>query len=158
MIFTFFVFRSRQKEIKAKKLVSKQKDELEHSREEIKTQAEELKTINEQLVELDNFKEQMSSMLVHDIKNPLTSIIGFSAIKEINNEQKKTIHQAGLQILGMVTNMLDVYKYEKTGLQLKLENFDIKEVIDEAKNHVFYLAEQKNRGSSKIIADLPTFS
>ena len=45
--------------------------------------AEAYKTVNaqkEKLLELDNFKEAMTGMIVHDLKNPLNAIIGLSSM------------------------------------------------------------------------------
>ena len=44
-------------------------------KEEIQSQAEELQNSNDKLVELDQFKEGMTDMIVHDLKNPLNGII-----------------------------------------------------------------------------------
>ncbi|MFC2104705.1 two-component regulator propeller domain-containing protein [Bacteroidota bacterium] len=103
---------------------------------EIQAQSEELMVTNERLIELSRFKDEMSGMIVHDLKNPLNVIIGLA--------QNETVKQSGKQMLNMIMNILDVSKFENTKIQLKTSNNSIYEVSKSALQQVDLLYQQKN--------------
>ena len=109
-----------------------QKEKIEKQKEEIESQADNLKIANEQLIEMDKFKESMTNMMVHDLKNPLSTIIGFSTA-EMSGKYLNYIHQSGKQMLQLVSNILDVQKYEKTEMKLN----KIKEFLHDIANSAF---------------------
>ena len=129
LILVVVVFRNFQQKRKANLILNTQK-------EEIQTQAEELQTTNEKLTELNSFKEEMTGMIVHDLKNPLNSII--------NLAENKTVVQSGKQMLNMIMNILDVYKYKETKIMINKSDYSLLELSENAINEVFFLAEQKN--------------
>ncbi|RPH25295.1 MAG: hypothetical protein EHM93_20065, partial [Bacteroidales bacterium] len=61
-------------------------EELHYQREEILSQAEQLKRQNDKLREMDEFKQGMTSMIVHDLKNPLNLILNVA--KSVNPERQ----------------------------------------------------------------------
>ncbi|SIR23866.1 sensor histidine kinase [Maribacter ulvicola] len=99
-------------------------------------QKEELLAKNNKLIELDHFKEGMTGMIVHDLKNPLSTIIGLSKSQEIV--------QAGNQMLNMVLNILDVQKFEDAQVKLQVEEFHAAEVINDSIKQVQPLYERKS--------------
>ncbi len=105
-------------------------------KEEINAQATELKTTNEHLLELSNFKEIMTDTVIHDLKNPLNSILNLSPNKRIT--------QAAHNMLNLVMNILDVHKYEDKKMLLSIEYFSLKEIIKEAISRVKLLLDEKN--------------
>ncbi len=115
-----------------KKIANKK---LEEKNQHIEEQRQELAKSYAQLKELEDFKESMTNMIVHDLKNPLNSIIGLSEA-EANKEGLKTINGAGRRMLHLVTNILDINKFEESKFQLKLESHRILGVIDEAIDEV----------------------
>lgn len=121
---------------KQKSEILTQNQEIQQQNEEIKSQTEELKTVNEHLLELDHFKEGMTAMIVHDLKNPLSTIIGLS--------EKQEVQQAGNQMLNMVLNILDVQKFEDTEVKLQLGDFPITRVINDALKQVQLLLDRKS--------------
>lgn len=128
---------ARTKEVndKNEKLLQKN-EEIKTQSEEIKAQAEELKNMNEQLLELDDFKQGVTGMIVHDLKNPLNTLLAFAKSPEIK--------QSAQQMLHMVLNILDVQKIESAGLQLHWDVVSLNEVINEAIAQVNVLSQQKN--------------
>ncbi len=63
------------KKIELEQIVKERTAEIVTQKEEIEAQAEKLKITNKKLIELDQFKQGMTNMIVHDMKNPLNSII-----------------------------------------------------------------------------------
>jgi len=127
LIFTIYLFYSNYQRLKKNQLLATQKEEIESQ--------------NDQLLKLGSFKEQMTSMIAHDLKNPLNTIIGLSQQKNTNPH---LITRSGRQVLTMVNNMLDVYKFEETEMQLCLEDISLKLLIKMAFEEIHFLAEQKN--------------
>ncbi|RPH25286.1 MAG: hypothetical protein EHM93_20110, partial [Bacteroidales bacterium] len=80
-------------------------EELHYQREEILEQAKQLKKQNEKLLEMDEFKQGMTSMIVHDLKNPLNLILNIP--KSFEPERKdRVVQQSGKQMLNLVLNIL----------------------------------------------------
>lgn len=103
--------------------------------EEIQTQSEMLLETNSRLVELDKFKEGVTAMIAHDLKNPLNSIIGLT--------ENSIVRKSGMQMLNMVMNMLDVYKYEHAEIKLDRNVCLISKISDSALLQVNILFEEK---------------
>jgi signal transduction histidine kinase len=72
-------------------------------------------------------KADFTAMLVHDLKNPLQCIVGYSELLKMrsqNNEDKKSseiIKSAVNVMIDMINNMLDIYKLEAKKLVVKKE-------------------------------------
>lgn len=97
----------------------------------------------EKILELDQFKESMTGMIVHDLKNPLNAIIGLSKSKA-DVYATQSIHQSGRQMLNLVSNILDVYKFESTEMTLNLKDYPLQEIIQSAMQQVHYLSSEKD--------------
>lgn len=133
---------------KHKKLANKK---LEEKNIHIEEQRQELEKSYEQLKELEEFKETMTDMIVHDLKNPLNSIIGLSNEKA-NHEDIKTINASGRKMLNLVTDILDIHKFEDSKIKLKNEDHSIRDVTTEAISEV---SLQLNAASLKLVDHTP---
>lgn len=96
LIFAFFIYRSRQKEKKAKELVYIQKEELQQQAEELHQQAEELAAQRDSLE-----KANENVMLLSDIGKKITSSLQFKTIfrqlyENINQLMDATIFGVGI--------------------------------------------------------------
>jgi len=107
------------------------------------SQKEEILAINDKLVELDQFKEGMTGMIVHDLKNPLNAIINAPQSFSLK-KQNANMKQSGKQMLNMVLNILDVHKYEDTKMTVDKVDHSLFELSQNAIKEVYFLAEQKN--------------
>ena len=105
-------------------------------------------SINE-LTKLSEFKENMTNMIVHDLKNPLSTIINIDVIED---EELKTamVQHSGYRMLNLIENILNVYKYENTKMQLQKENTPLLRVVDNSIKEIAFLTEKK---SLNIIID-----
>jgi signal transduction histidine kinase len=81
-------------------------------------------------------------MIVHDLKNPLNSILNYSEKEPLKSLQK--IKQSGKQMLNMVLNILDVQKYEESQMDVIIRDYSLLEISQNAISEVSFLAEQKN--------------
>lgn len=96
-----------------------------------------------ELKQLSDFKEGLTSMVVHDMKNPINSIIGFSRGTPDEKKMKK-INQSGYNILNLVTNMLDIQRFEDTKVEVVTEPVEGYRMVGEAANEVHLLLQAKS--------------
>ena len=97
----------------------------------INQQKKDLARTNHELNQLSQFKESLTNMIAHDMKNPLNAILGLSHGK-FNQEKMTVIHRSGRQMLNMVTNMLDVQKFEEAKMTLNTNVHALKNLVGEA--------------------------
>jgi signal transduction histidine kinase len=91
---------------------------------------------NQQLSDLNNEKDTLMNIVVHDLKAPLNNIKGLSTLLELdgtlNQDQGKYLKmikdstQTGLE---MITDLLDAHAIE-SGAEPALENINIKEFLE----------------------------
>ena len=149
LIVTLLIYRNyRQKHVANKKLDEKNKV-IEKQNAEILLKSDELKSANKKLTELIQFKERMTGMIVHDLKNPLNNILNSSAIPD-HEFREQLILQSGYDMLNLVENILDVYKLKETGLRIRKEQIDINKILE---SNVVEIALYLNEKELKI--DLP---
>ena len=98
----------------------------------------ELRETNVRLVAADRSKNQFLASMSHELRTPLNAIIGFSTIlldaaqhllparlyKFVEN-----IRTAGLHLLELINDILDLAKIESGKLRIVAETFDIRETI-----------------------------
>lgn len=101
--------------------ITQKNEELLSQKEEIQSQAEVLKVQNEHLEKLGDFKKTLTETIIHDLKNPLNTILSKSVDKQIIKSGKK--------MLNLVMNILDIEKYEHSELKLNKELHSLKEII-----------------------------
>lgn len=101
-----------------------------------------LRRKNRLIQELSNFKIELINMIAHDIKNPLNSIIRLS--EQIDRKVGADISKAGQAILRLITNMLDVEKYEEAKPNLKLEELQLTAILEEVSLAVELLLHDKS--------------
>jgi signal transduction histidine kinase len=89
----------------------------------------------------------------HQLRTPLNAVIGFSEIllEEVdfrdNSERKRSdlerINAAGKHLLSLVTDVLDLSKIESNFVDLKIEKFNVREMISEVIANVKPLVSEK---------------
>ncbi|MGC9472164.1 MAG: ATP-binding protein [Bacteroidales bacterium] len=116
------------------RVTEEQKNQLEKQTAELKT------ALNEQNKLLE-FKEMMSSILVHDMKNPLGAIISL----EENSPPAHILlaKQSGYQLLNLLQNLMETQKFEEADFSLRITENKLKEQVEKAFEQVAYLARIK---------------
>ena len=129
--------------------LKKQKENLElvieQRTKEIKEQALHLQEMNTKLIEIDKYKQDINNMIVHDLKNPINAIINLSDLN--NNDDNGSwgiIQHAGLQMLNLVLNILDISKYEDTKLPVNIEQHNLLDISQKAIKQILFLSNNKN--------------
>lgn len=84
------------------------------------------------LLRLQRQKEELTEIVVHDLKNPLAAIASNAAFlsmaKEMNEDVRdgsRAIARAADNMLRMVHDILDVSRAEEAGMTLRRENVDV---------------------------------
>ncbi|WP_166363721.1 sensor histidine kinase [Perlabentimonas gracilis] len=115
---------------------------IKSAEQSLKEQRDEIQSQNVKLKEMDEFKQGMTSMIVHDLKNPLNMILN---IPNAFDPEKKdmAIKQSANQMLNMVLNILDVNKYEEVGMKFELKEKRLEPIGNLASEKVQFLCEQK---------------
>ena len=96
-------------------------DEVEQTRRQLEEK-------NRELLRLEQMREKLSQMVVHDLKNPLTGIVGNLQLLEIQGpgmppESFRQIltrtQESARQLMGLILTLLDVARMEEEKLTLK---------------------------------------
>lgn len=120
----------------------------------IKMQVEELNVTNEELRHKDKLKDEFLSMASHELKTPLTPIIGWcGALKSntilgrLSGEQRAavdTIEKNAVKLEKMVSDMLDAQKLELNEFKFNIGEVDVDRVIRNVERDLeFVMKENK---------------
>jgi signal transduction histidine kinase len=123
--------------------LSLQKAEIEAQSSEILSQRDQLEATNRQLQALNHSREELVNMIVHDLKNPLNAILGLAALPP-DAQRLTVIRSSGQQMSHLVSNILDVQRYQHVGITLNSTDVLAETLVYEAIHQVDYLAQQKN--------------
>ncbi|HAA18444.1 MAG TPA: hypothetical protein DCP28_06630, partial [Cytophagales bacterium] len=104
---------------------------------------QELADKNEALHRLGQYKEDLTHMIAHDLKNPLNIILGVSEDPNLGGKAQP-LKQAGQTMLQMVGNMLDVQKFEEAQLELMYTPLSVWNVVKKAVVQVELLLRGKS--------------
>ena len=115
------------------------------------------------LQELETLRDDLTNMIIHDLRTPLTSVIaGMQTVElagELNDLQREMMAIAlrgGDTLLAMINDLLDVEKLESGSMQLEYCVLSPYELIELAVGQIAPLAEVKNLILIRDIAvDLP---
>jgi len=121
------------------KRVKESTSELHMSNKELQEQTKKLMKLNLQLKEIDEKKSEFVSVVAHDLRTPLTSILGFAETimkKELNlSEEQKAkyliiIQQESRRLGRLISDFLDLSKIEEGRIHLKFKKINISDIID----------------------------
>jgi two-component system, sensor histidine kinase and response regulator len=122
----------------------------------------EMADANRDLIELNQLKNRFMGMAAHDLRNPLSGIIGFSELLlagdfgELSEEQKPIIerlHATGGRMLNLVNDLLDVSVIESGRLTLRIEPHSLRAMIEEQLKLHRLTADKKQIG---LVTDYQT--
>jgi two-component system, sensor histidine kinase and response regulator len=135
-------------------------DELEKNRLEIERK-------NQELVRMEGFKESMMQMVVHDLKNPLASIMGnvqliqMQSTENVNPARLKELLQrtqeSARQLMRMILNILQIGKLEEQKMPLNLEPVALQRLVQESVDEMMGLSARDNiQVENRVPPDLPS--
>ncbi len=115
---------------------------------------------------LESLREDFINMLVHDLRNPLTSIIGGIEIVMTPAEEgglepahhlylMETIKKNSYVLLDMINQLLEVNRLEAGKLALDLQVVSLDELIESSLAQVELIAEEKKISLKKMLPEAP---
>jgi signal transduction histidine kinase len=111
-------------------------------------QRAELEQLNMTLRQLEYDKEQLTQMVVHDLKNPLTAIVGFLEIlhhEQLTPDQNELVEgglRSGKNLSGLIGDLLDIAKMREGHLTLNRNSIAMHALIQDCATELHYWAAQ----------------
>ena len=97
----------------------------------------EVNRTSQQLNSHDEFKAALTHLIGHDLKNAMNAIMGISIRKD--DKRMQTVTECGELALSMISNMLDVQRFEEQQINLRLQHHCIRETLVAAQSQVHFL-------------------
>jgi signal transduction histidine kinase len=113
-----------------------------------------------ELKALENAKDSLTQMIVHDLNNPLAVISGNVQLLETQlgdncpENQKNCLYSTLYciqEMKNMISNLLDIGKMEEKKMNLKYEEIDLRDVFKETIDSMKILAQQERKTISVFI-------
>ncbi len=112
---------------------------------------DELAQANLALFEMNRLKSDFLATMSHELRTPLNSIIGFSEVlsgaDQLNERHRRyagNIQSSGRMLLSMINDILDLAKIESGKMEVRSEDFSIRDVCEALTNLSKPVAERKN--------------
>jgi signal transduction histidine kinase len=139
---------------------------LLETRQALQGQNKELQVTNERLRALHNAKQTLAGMIVHDLRTPLSAVIGALALLDmesslnLDDRQRETMNgavAAGQQLVRLTDALLDLQRLEEGQLPLSLEPVDPNGVVEASLEQLAPMLEvQEIRSHTDLEEGLPT--
>lgn len=128
--------------------------ELDRANTDISRVNDQLNTQNEQLSALNNEKSEILGMASHDLKNPLTSILGIADILRRGHQHGlapeqyevfgQHIYESGERMLRLLHNLLDVNAADAGRVAMDFVQIDVENAVRAVLNEYLSRAAKKN--------------
>jgi signal transduction histidine kinase/DNA-binding response OmpR family regulator len=117
----------------------------------------ELAAKNADLIQLNRLKDEFLACISHELKTPLTAVLGLSRLLvdqqlgELNERQARyagLIHQSGRHLMSVVNDILDLTRMETGQMELTLAPVNIQSICDRALSEAKAIHNQTNKTTS----------
>ncbi|MDX2039362.1 MAG: HAMP domain-containing sensor histidine kinase [Isosphaeraceae bacterium] len=125
--------------------------ELRDVNRDLDRKVDELAQANMALFEMNRLKSDFLATMSHELRTPLNSIIGFSEVlstsetlTEKHRRYASNIQSSGKMLLTMINDILDLAKIESGKMEVRAEDFSIRDVCESLTSLTRPLADRKN--------------
>lgn len=125
--------------------------ELREVNRDLDRKVDELAQANLALFEMNRLKSDFLATMSHELRTPLNSIIGFSEVlstsDQLHDRQKRyaaNIQTSGKMLLGMINDILDLAKIESGKMEVRSEDFSLRDICEALTGLARPIAERKN--------------
>lgn len=121
---------------------------------------EELEAKHRHLEELERLRDELTHMVVHDLRSPLSSVLlGLQSVGvqgELNDRQRQSIDAAmwsARRLLGLINDLLDISKMEDGSMVLERTPIRAEKLAGDAVRQVEVLAKMGRRNLSSDVGE-----
>jgi two-component system sensor kinase len=124
--------------------VAERTQELTNTNEALRVALDELQRVNDQLRVIDELKSEFVAMVSHELKSPLTSILGYCSMllrrwDAVTDEQKlsfiQVIEQQSQRLSKLVHDLLKMSHIESGHLDTHMQAVPVRELVDQVLDH-----------------------
>ena len=124
--------------------------ELRDVNGDLDKKVDELAQANMALYEMNRLKSDFLATMSHELRTPLNSIIGFSEVlsgnEQLAEKQRRyasNIQNSGRMLLAMINDILDLAKIESGKMEVRPEDFSVREICEALAVQMRPMAERK---------------
>src|SRR6202521_1617114 len=151
-------------------VTERKRDEAEKRKfiEKLAASNQELDLRNREVERATLLKSKFLASMSHELRTPLNAIVGFSDLLadetpgELNSKQKRFVNhikQGSAHLLQLINDILDLSKIEAGQLELRCEDFQLKDALPEVLSTIRPLAMIKNiQVQQKLKTDLSVYA
>jgi two-component system sensor histidine kinase/response regulator len=159
LVFAYFVFKFGQKQKKAKEEIEKQKEEIDQQNNFLAIQAEELNKLN-------HFKDQLFSIIAHDLRSPMAVLQGTINILDPDILNKSELDMIKNQLTNqfevtdkILQDLLQWTKDQMKGETIEAKQLNVNEIVNEKISLFTAIAQSKDINLlSELMPDTPIFA
>ncbi len=124
----------------------------EHLADLVEERTAELAVAKDRAEESDRLKSAFLAAMSHELRTPLNSIIGFTGmlLQEFDgplNEEQATqmgmVERSAKHLLSLINDVLDLSRIEAGAVELRIEPFDVSEIVDRVVQTLQPLADKR---------------
>ena len=143
----------------AEELMRQARDAAESALAELRDTQRALELARDAAEEANRTKSSFLANMSHELRTPLNAIIGYSELLQEDANDKgdhepvedlKKIESAGRHLLGLINNILDLSKIEAGKMDVFIEDFDVRGLVDEVASIIKPLAD-KNGNALELV-------
>jgi signal transduction histidine kinase/CheY-like chemotaxis protein len=162
MVIAVLVVRlTRRQEMRVQTGIQALKKEHDTLEQRILVRTEELAEARDKAMSANRAKGQFLANMSHELRTPLNAIIGYSEIiqedirglgQEALSADVAKIQSAGRHLLSLINEVLDLSKIEAGKMEVYIEQFEIKELLEDIITNTAPLVV-KNNNKLKVVED-----
>ncbi|PIS47162.1 MAG: hypothetical protein COT17_04855 [Elusimicrobia bacterium CG08_land_8_20_14_0_20_51_18] len=111
----------------------------------------EMQELNRQLAAINGFQKNFFATVAHDVKSPLTAILGYSEVlagklKNLPGEQKyaSNIHSSAKTLNVLISDLVDLAAIESGKLRVEIGTLNLLSVVQDVRARVEIAAQKRN--------------